>query len=333
MKSIQYAACALLTMTVLPQAQTPIKVLFWGGTATGTHNSRALRDTLASVFTANNLEMHYREANSHSWLTADSLAAFDVALLYTTNQTGTDLSMTQLNAFVAWIASGRVAVAFHGSTNTYLNNGAVTTAWRQLLGAQFVDHDAPNHAGTPTFTQPNNPFLLGTTPLPAGATSDPGVNSATYWDEGRRHNQYVNDTVVIARSQLATTNVPWIWVRPQGLGWVYYNASGHRGSAWTRPEFKGQLVRALQWGASIKTTGIRGKAAVDALIRAEGNQLMVPGIGAHSVRIHDLTGRNVFSGNAGGANQYDLSGLPLGVYSIEVLTRADAFHGIFVRKP
>ena len=129
---LKFILVVLTSLTAF--AQAPIRVLFWGGTNTATHNSRALRDTLTPVFAANNLVLNYREATSHSWLSPDSLAQYDVAFLYTTDQTGTDMSATQLSNFIAWIAAGHAAVAFHGSTNTYLNNGTLSANWGNLLG-------------------------------------------------------------------------------------------------------------------------------------------------------------------------------------------------------
>ncbi len=299
-------------------AQAPIKILFWGGTATSTHNAHALRDTLAPVFAANNMTPYYRETASHSWLNADSLAQFDVALLYTTDQTGTDLSAQQLTAFTNWIAAGHVVVALHGSTNTYLNNGAVSTSWRQLLGAQFLDHDTPNNCGTISFTQPGHAALTGTTTLPPSGAA---TGSPPFWDEGRRHTSFVSDTVVIARAQLGTTNAPWIWVRPQGSGWVYYNASGHNGEVWTRPEWKGQVIRALQWGNTIKTTGIRGPSALGALrsiLSFQGNTLAIPFHTPYRLEISDLQGRSILSRGHATAPSQDLGFLSAGSYEVRL---------------
>jgi type 1 glutamine amidotransferase len=339
MKFIRTAAVALLAFTALSQAQTPLKVLFWGGPGGGAHNPTPLRDTLAQFF-GSGVQMQYRSTNVPVWLHPDTLAQFDVMLVYTTNQTGNDLSATQLTHLYDWVDSGHVVVALHGATNTFLNGtnafrGTTTTAgWRQLLGAQFVDHASGNNSGTITFRTPRHPSLDSATPLPTSAGATGGL---PFWDEGRRHNQYVSDTVVIARARLnnaGDTAVPWIWVRPQGKGWIYYNASGHDAQVWKQAEFKGQILRALQWGAKVgKPTGLRGKAASKALIKIQGNRILIPGIGHHSLRIHDMAGKSVLVRKNSPADRHDLSGLPLGIYAIEVLTRADAFRGTFVRKP
>ena len=340
MKSIKSAAIGIFALTAfatIPQAQ-PIKVLFWGGLGGGAHNPTPLRDTLAQFF-GSAVTMQYRSANVPVWLHPDSLAQYDVMLVYTTDQAGNDLSAAQLTNLYNWVDSGHVIVALHGATNTYLASttafrGTTTdSGWRKLLGAQFVDHATGNNSGTVTFKIPRHPSLQLATPLPTSAGATGG---APYWDEGRRHNRYVSDTVVIARARLNSspdTAVPWIWVRPQGKGWVYYNASGHDSQVWKQAEFKTQILEALKWGNSVKTTGIRGKAAVDALIRMHGNEIIVPGDGPHSLRIQDMSGKNVFSRSGSGANRYDLSSLPLGVYSIEILTDAPALHGVYVRKP
>ncbi len=327
-------AIALLVGT-LSIAQTPIRVLFWGGTNTATHNARALRDTLAAVFAANNMTLNYREAVTHSWLSPDSLAQYDVAFLYTTDQTGTDLSATQLSNFIAWIAAGHVAVAFHGSTNTYLNNGTLSTNWGNLLGGLFLDHGngTSDNGGAITFKQPLHASLTGTTTLPTSATATGGQ---PYWDEGRRHKNFVSDTIVLARSRMNTvdTATPWIWVRPQGKGWVYYNSSGHDGQTWHRPDWKGQVVQALKWGASVGTTGIRGRAAIKPLIDFYQGKIQVPFNEPHSVWISNMAGQKKFSWKGSYASSYDLSILPAGAYYVEVLfPQKESFRTLYLRRP
>ena len=245
-------ACLLAFLCVFPHAQTPIRVLFLGGTdGQPAHDPKALWDTLSPVLTANGMIASYRD--TQTVLNKDSLKQYDVVFAYTADHGkgtagGSDLTTAQEDAIIGWVDSGHVLVAFHGSTNTYLNN----TRWTNLLGAVFLDHGngASDNGGTITFKQPLHASLVGTTPLPASATSSGGQ---PYWDEGRRHKNFVTDTLVIARSRMNTTdtNTPWIWVRPQGRGWVYYNSSGHDGQTWKRPEWKGQVIQALKWGFNI----------------------------------------------------------------------------------
>jgi type 1 glutamine amidotransferase len=329
----------LLATVVSGQAQSPIKVLFMGGQDNGgvPHLPRNLRDTLAPVFIANNMVMSFREATTHSWLHPDSLAQYDVMLAYTANRGsgfsgGTNLTAAQLTALTQWLESGRVNVVFHGSSNTYQNSS--NNAWRQLLGAQFQDHgplSGTGNAGAITFTQPFHPTLLGTTSLPTSATASGG---SPYWDEGRRHQNFSSDTIVLARSQLnASVNVPWIWVRPQGQGWVYYNASGHDGETWRRAEWKLQVIRALEWGHHVKTTGIRGKAAVEQLIRIQGGELFVPVRGAYSLRITDMQGREVFFRPRSAAASQNVSSLPAGTYGVRILSETrEAIQSLFIKK-
>jgi len=315
-------------------AQSPIRVLFWGGTNTATHNSRALRDTLAPVFTSNNFVLNYREAASHSWLNPDSLAQYDVAFLYTTDQIGTDMSATQLSNFIAWIAAGHVAVAFHGSTNTYLNNGTLSTNWGNLLGGLFLDHgNGTDNGGTITFKQPLHASLTGTTTLPTSATATGGT---PYWDEGRRHKSFTSDTIVLARSSMnaVDTVTPWIWVRPQGKGWVYYNSSGHDGQTWHRTEFKGQVVQAIKWAATITPTGIHGRAAIQPLIDFYQGGMQVPYNEPYTISIFNMAGKRTMSRQGFHASSYDLSALPVGAYYLQVLfPEKEMFHTLYLRKP
>src|SRR5690606_7548816 len=156
----------------------------------------------------------------------------------------------------------------------------------------------------------------GTSMLPASGAAS---GNAPYWDEGRRHNQFASDTIVLARSQIGSVNVPWIWVRPQGNGWVYYNASGHDHQVWTRPEFKGQVRRAMARGTAVKNGGasLRGNAAVDRLMRAEAGMLRLPGDIAGAIEVFGIDGRTLLRAPA--ALQHDVSGLPPGAYGVRVL--------------
>lgn len=261
-------------------AQAPIRVLFLGGTDNApAHNPRAMRDTLAPVLAANNMTMAYRD--TQTVLNIDSLAQYDVLLLGTADHGsgtagGSNLTAAQEDALIGWLNAGHVAVAFHGSTNTYLNN----PRWVQLLGAVFLDHGTVDNSGTATYTLPAHPSLAGTAVLPASATVTGGQ---PYWDEGRRHTNFTSDTVVLATARLGGGEiVPWIWVRPQGSGWVYYNAGGHDGQSWKLAQWKSQVVQALRWGASIPVRILVGKNTR-------------PHAGFKQGRILTLNGRTVFS--------------------------------------
>jgi hypothetical protein len=107
-------------------------------------------------------------------------------------------------------------------------------------------------------------------------------------------------------------------VRPEGKGWVYYNASGHDGQIWTRPEFKGQVRRALQWGYQVKQsfTGVRGALAGNPFLRLRAGRLVAPLRGAYSLEVLDLEGRRILFDGPATAGNRDLSKLPAGTYGV-----------------
>ena len=340
-----WLSAALATFLVSETtAQTGARVLFWGGPATTSHNVPAFRDTIVPYLTSLGMTVSYRQNPPYSWLHADSLAQHDVLLVYTTNQNASDLTSGQLAALTAWLASGRVMVALHGTTNTFITgNTATTNAWRALTGAQFLDHgpaSGSGNSGTMTYTPLGNahPALATTTALPASAANSGGQ---PYWDEGRRHtaNLFASDTLVLARAHYTTpsaTSLPWIWVRPQGNGWVYYNASGHDAQVWSRLEFKTQIVRALQWGHTVKTTGIRGQAALRALTRGRTGMLHVPFAPgtAHTVEVFDPQGRRVYFRSRSRAGGHDLSFLPPGHYGVSLTSeRRENLRSLYIKTP
>jgi type 1 glutamine amidotransferase len=282
----------------------------------------AFRDSIVPYLTTNGMTVQYRQDPPFSWIHPDSLAAYDVLLAYTTDQNASDLSTTQITTLKNWLALGRVMVALHGTTNTFINNNAtVAAAWRGLTGAQFTDHGpaggSAGNSGRVVFAMPIHASLQGTDTLP---TSAPNSGGLPYWDEGRQHNTFSSDTVVIARSYYTSpaANIPWIWVRPEGKGWVYYNASGHDGQIWTRPEFKGQVRRALQWGYQVKQsfTGVRGALAGNPFLRLRAGRLVAPLRGAYSLEVLDLEGRRILFDGPATAGNRDLSKLPAGTYGV-----------------
>jgi type 1 glutamine amidotransferase len=327
------ALAALTGLAAVATAQAPIKVLFWGGPGGGAHNVPAFRDSITPVLTSQGMIVTYRQNNPYTWLHADSLAQYDVMLAYTTNQDASQLTQGQLTALTNWIASGRVIVALHGSTNTFINNSTtITAAWRALLGARYVGHGTLNTSGTVTRTAAGNAHscLQGTSMLPPSAAN---TGESPYWDEGREHVDFVSDTLVLARSVTSANNFPWIWVRPQGNGWVYYNASGHDGQVWARPEFKAQVIRALNWAYEMKVTGIRGQAALDRLTRMHGNELFVPLREKYSLEIMDMQGRRVFFRHRSSAASHNLSFLPAGTYGVNILPETrEAFRSLYIKE-
>ncbi len=339
-KHVKVTAAAVLAVSLwMPaevRSQGLINALFWGGANTA-HRPNDLNDTLQNYLLFNHgIQLHYRNAAVPVWLHPDSLAQYDVMLVYTTNQNANDLGQARFDILKNWVEGGKVIVALHGSTNTYINNNAtVAAAWRGLMGGQFVDHGPAGgmgNGGTVQFTKPEHPSLEGTTVLPPSAASSGGQ---PFWDEGRRHNQFASDTIMLAYSNYtspSTQSVPWIWVRPQGEGWVYYNASGHDHQTWARPEFKVQVAQALKWGAEVgNPSGLRGRAAVESLIRMHGGVLHVPANTPHSLCVHDLAGREVMRRRSPGNAEavHDLTGLSPGTYSVQVLTgEGPVFRGV-----
>lgn len=333
-----YGLVAGLLFAAPSRAQS-VKVLLWGGPGGGAHNVPAFRDTIVPYLTGQGMTVQYRQDPPFSWIHPDSLAPFDVLLAYTTDQNASDLSTAQIATLRNWLAQGRVMVALHGTTNTFINgNATVTAAWRALTGAQFVDHGpaggGAGNSGRVVFAQPVHASLQGADTLPTSAANTGGL---PYWDEGRRHDTFAADTVVIARSYYASpaTNIPWIWVRPQGNGWVYYNSNGHDGQVWTRPEFKGQIRRALLWGYAIKQsfTGVRGLAPenpfLSARLTARAGRLIVPFREEHSFEVFDMAGKRVLFEGPSAAESHDVSTLPAGTYGVRLHPeRGDALRAL-----
>lgn len=338
--SMPGAALVLALGAAPAAAQSDARVIFWGGPATTSHDVPAFRDTIVPYLESRGMTVTYRQDPPYTWLHPDSLGRWDVMLTYTTNQNAEDLTRAQLDALTAWLDSGRVMVALHGTTNTFFNNDdAIRDDWAALTGARFQNHgpaDGNGNAGRIEFSAPVHASLQGTDTLPTSAANSGGQ---PYWDEGRMHNTFAADTIVIARAHYTSpsvTSLPWIWIREQGEGFVYYNASGHNGETWGRPEFKGQVARALEWGHELNVTGLRGRAAVERLL-APGvpGRIVVPFASAagHSIEVLDLQGRRVYHRKDSRAASHDVSFLPAGTYGVRILSGNREAAGRYVLRP
>jgi putative membrane-bound dehydrogenase-like protein len=114
-------------------------------------------------------------------------------------------------------------------------------AFVRLVGARFLRHGGEEF-GVENVA-PEHPVLAGTA-------------SFTAWDETYEHDEQASDRVILQRR----LQEPWTWVRTQGLGRVFYTASGHDHRVWDKVEFQ-QLVRnGILWAV-----GDAQRAQLDAL--------------------------------------------------------------------
>jgi len=198
--------------------------------------------------------MSVRYSSEEGILNADSLAGYDVLFVYNAKKGSLtdhtpDLTPAQETSLYDWVEAGHPLIAAHCASSSYLEN----PRYAELIGGAYTEH-GPDLESI-TLVQPDHPALAGVSP-PTG------------WDEGRVHRMLRQDLTILATANSEKT--PWIWIHPQGLGWVYYTSSGHDNRVWSDVKFQGMLVQAIRWGYStLPTVSSRMTLRNDRIIHLE----------------------------------------------------------------
>jgi scyllo-inositol 2-dehydrogenase (NADP+) len=176
----------------------------------------------------------------------DSLASlpagrFAAVIVYTTGFDH-DLTPSREQGIVNFVKGGGALVAVHSAAASFSGS----QAWADLLNARFLTHpefmDVPvriidrSHyltARLPDYTAPDELYIL--------KDFDP------------------SKCTVLAQSHWQGREMPMAYVRPYGRGRVAYLANGHDLRAWSHPEFRKLLLRAVEWttGAELPDRTIR----------------------------------------------------------------------------
>ena len=168
---------------------------------------------------------------------AESLALFDGVIFAST--TG-ELPIPDLNAFLAWIKSGKAFIGFHAATDTLKSSDA----YCEMVGGYFAGH--PWNAGG------EHGFVV----------HDPGHPVVAMFPERFRWKDEIyqydprykpdNLRVLLSLDMAASTpkepwHVPVAWVREYGRGRVFATNFGHNDATWTDPMFKQHMEQGIAW--------------------------------------------------------------------------------------
>ncbi|NUL81315.1 MAG: ThuA domain-containing protein [Armatimonadetes bacterium] len=175
-------------------------------------------------------------------LTPEGLKRFDGVFFL--NTTG-DLGIPDLNAFLAWIKSGKAFIGVHSATDTYHNR----KEFIEMIGGEFKTHGKQCTVEMKV-EQPNHPAVrhLG--------------QSWTLFDEIyiMTENNRKNVTVLLSLDNYPDDGSPQAnqpgdhllaWTRAYGSGRVFYTALGHRPDVWEKPEYQRHLIGGIRWALGL----------------------------------------------------------------------------------
>ena len=166
-----------------------------------------------------------------------SLALFDGVIFAST--TG-ELPIADLDAFLAWIKSGKAFIGFHAATDTLKSSDA----YCDMVGGYFAGH--PWNAGG------EHGFVV----------HDPGHPVVAMFPERFRWKDEIyqydprykpdNLRVLVSLDMAASTpkepwHVPVAWVREYGKGRVFATNFGHNDATWNEPMFKKHMEQGIAW--------------------------------------------------------------------------------------
>ena len=168
---------------------------------------------------------------------AEALAQFDGIIFAST--TG-DLPLPDMDAFLAWIKSGKAFVGFHAASDTFKKSDA----YCDMIGGHFAGH--PWTAGG------EHAFVV----------HDPSHRVVAMFPERFRWKDEIyqydprykpeNLRVLVSLDMAASTpqepwHVPVSWVREYGKGRVFYTNFGHNDATWNEPMFKKHMQEGMAW--------------------------------------------------------------------------------------
>jgi type 1 glutamine amidotransferase len=166
-------------------------------------------------------------------LTAESIAAFDVVIDYTTNGDLTDPQWVGLRDFVR---DGGGFVGLHGACATEWDTERPRPERATLVGGSFeghdefgpldvriVDHDHPITSGLDDFQVLDEPYRCRVT----------------------------DDVRVLTRVDRPDGTIPAAWVHTFGAGNACYCAHGHDERAFAHPSVQRLLTRGVRWATGV----------------------------------------------------------------------------------
>jgi type 1 glutamine amidotransferase len=221
----------------------PIRVVFLGHESRH-HNSGAYLPLLKEALSPEAIEFDY--FTRPDCLTPETLKGYDAVMLYANHGR---MTPEQFEALQSFIQGGRGFLPIHCASACFGNDPRFIA----LVGGRFLRHGSG--VFSPSIVAPGHPILQGVAPY---ETWDETYVHANFNEQGR--------TLLMERVE-GEHREPWSWVREEGSGRVFYNASGHDERTWKNASFQKMLGNAIVWAV-----GDTVKAQWEACRAAPGNR-------------------------------------------------------------
>ena len=198
-----------------------IKALFLGDN--GHHQPAQRASELVPALAKAGIDVAYTDRVTD--LNTENLARYDALIIYANQE---KIDPAQEAALLSFVEGGKGLAVLHCGSFCFLNS----PKYIALVGGQFKSHGAESF--TTVFDKPDHPALKGQAPFEA-------------FDETYVHAKLSDDRLVLSHRDDNGRAEPWIWVREQGKGRVYYNASGHDERVFTQPAYHAQVAQGIRW--------------------------------------------------------------------------------------
>ena len=246
------SACAL-GLSFYPLAAAPRRVLVVGVTAGFRHSAIELGTSVITqmgkdtgLFTVDVVDVDpnapelkgadgkpdkakVQEANARALaakLSAEGLKQYDAVIF---NSTTGDLPLPDVDAFLAWIKSGKGFLGIHGATDTFRGHDPLHV-YTQMIGAEFKTHGAQVEVEVIN-EDPKHPACKH---YPATFKVFDEIYQVSGFDRSTVHGLLTLDK---HPNNKTPGDYPIAWCKEYGKGRVFYTSLGHREDVWD-PKWK-----------------------------------------------------------------------------------------------
>jgi type 1 glutamine amidotransferase len=170
-------------------------------------------------------------------LTPAALASVDA--VFFANTTG-NLGITDVGAFLGWVAGGKAFLGAHSASDTYHDS----PEYLAMLGGEFATHGAIVEAEV----------RVNDAAHPAVAHLAPRFRISDEWYRFRGIGGGLTVLLSFDRNPPDglpgagdPADLPLAWQKTHGSGRVFYTALGHRSEVWDDARFRTHLREAIKW--------------------------------------------------------------------------------------